>query len=58
MTNTLILEDLSEEKMDKVIVNDSMKAGWELVISNCESWFFTFTNEDNSSKTSQCYASC
>lgn len=52
MINTILLNDLSENAIDKVIVNDEVKAGWWL-FTTCkdESWFFTLTNGDNSSGT-------
>jgi hypothetical protein len=56
MNNSIILNDLSEKMIDKVIINSQTKAGdWGFILSNNESWFFTFTNYDNSSKTAQCY---
>ncbi len=61
MKNTVLLKDLSENAIDKVLVNDDLKGAWldwGLVISNCESWGFTFTNYDNSSNTPGEYCSC
>lgn len=56
MKNSILLKELSENQIDKIIVNDQLKAGdWGFVFSNNESWFFTFTNYDDSSGTGGCY---
>jgi hypothetical protein len=47
----VFLKDLSENNIDKLLVNEDLKAGGELTFCWGESWFFTFTNGDNSSKT-------
>ena len=50
MINAILLQDLSENEFDKVIVNDQLKAGdWGLRICSSQSFFFTFTNYDHSS---------
>lgn len=50
MKKAILLKDLSENKIDKVIMNDKIKAGdWGLRISSSQSFFFTFTNYDCSS---------
>ncbi len=51
MVNTILLQDLSENAIDKVIVNEEIKAGWLFTTCKDESWFFTFTDGDNSSGT-------
>ena len=51
MKNAILLKDLSENKIDKVIANDNLRAGWILTFCWDESFFFTFTNGDNSSNT-------
>jgi len=52
MKTSVLLKDLNESKIDKVIINDELKAGdWGIRISDKESWFFSFTNYDNSSLT-------
>jgi hypothetical protein len=52
MKNSILLKDLSENCFDKIVVNDDVRAGWWL-FTTCkdESWWFTFTNGDNSSNT-------
>jgi hypothetical protein len=46
MKNTILLKDLSENKIDKVIANDSLQAaGWEIHFSWNESWFFTILSD-------------
>lgn len=52
MKNTILLKDLSENNIDKVIVNDQFRGGaWFFTTCGAESWGFTFTNGDNSSGT-------
>ena len=51
MNATILLKDLSESKIDKVIVNDQVKAGWMVTFCRNESFWFTMTNCDNSSLT-------
>mgnify|MGYP000384696663 CR=1 FL=1 len=51
MKNTILLKDLSENAIDKVLANEQLKAGWIFTTCWGESWFFTFTNGDDSSNT-------
>lgn len=52
MKNAILLKDLSENAIDKILVNDQLRAGdWGFTFGSGESWFFSFTNYDNSSGT-------
>jgi hypothetical protein len=52
MKVNIFLKQLSETSIDKLIINDSLKAGdWGIRMSDDESWFFSFTNYDDSSNT-------
>jgi hypothetical protein len=58
MKSSILLNDLSENKMDKIIANENLKAAGELTFCWGESWFFTFTNGDNSSLTGHNCGTC
>jgi hypothetical protein len=51
MKNSILFSELSENKIDKMIINTKSMAGWIFTTCKEESWFFTFTNGDNSSNT-------
>lgn len=52
MKNSILLKDLSENNIDKIVINDTLRAGdWGFTFSNKESWWFSFTNYDDSSGT-------
>lgn len=51
MVNSILLNDLSEDTIDKIVPNEKIKAGWTITVCWEESWLFTLTNGDDSSKT-------
>lgn len=51
MKNAILLKDLSENNIDRVLVNDKVKAGdWGISVGSHESFFFSFTNYDCSTE--------
>jgi hypothetical protein len=49
MKNSILLKELSENSFDKIVMYDKLKAGdWGLRICSDESWWFTFTDYNNS----------
>ncbi|MCE2507505.1 MAG: hypothetical protein J4F36_13780 [Nitrosopumilaceae archaeon] len=54
------MKELSENKIDQLIVNDSLKAAglssWNIIFG--DSWLFTLTNGDDSSGTGNGGVAC